>query len=157
MTHPDIRSHGWRLATRSIITILGVSVPSAGFWWVKWVSWSYWWWCTIQWRRTHSNQTVPLRRVRLGRRWRAGVGSMTTSVVVVRVGKGWVGVRGLIRALRSTEARIRIWVRGSWLRQWRGIAHVISRNIWRRLLVWIPWETRSKVRLLSIFPNYYYI
>lgn len=157
MTHPGIRPNGWRLGTGSIIAILGVSVPSTGFWWVKRVSWSYWWWWTIQWCRTHSNQTIPLRWVRLGRRWRASIGSVATSVVVVRVGERWVRVRGLIWSLRSTKARIRILVRGSWLSRWRGIAHVISRNIRRWLLVRIPWETHSKFRLSSIFPNYFYI
>lgn len=148
MTHPGIRPNGWRLGTRSIIAILGISVPSIGFWWVKRVSWSYWWWWTIQRCRTHSNHTVPLRWVRLRRRRRAGVASVATSVVVVRVGEGWVRVRGLIWALRSTKAsRIRILVRGSWLSWWRGIAHVISRNIWRWLLVWIPWETHSNFKL----------
>lgn len=151
MTHPDICPHGWRLGARSIIAIWGVSIPSTRFWMVKRVSLSYWWWWNIQWCRTHSNQTVPLGGVRL--RGRTSVGSVATSVMVVRVGEGWVRVTALIWAIRTTIARIRILVRGSWVTRWRRITHVISRNILRWLLVWIPWKINSNIRPPSTFPE----
>lgn len=157
MTHPDISPHGWRLSARIIIAIWGVSVPSTGFWVVKRVGRSYWWWRNIQWCRTHSDQTISLRWVRLGRRWRAGVGPVATSVVVVRIGEGWVRVRGLIGAVRSAVARIRILVRGSWLTRWRRITHVISRNTLRWLLVRISWEIHNVNIRLLLFLNYYQI